>query len=170
MTAVELLAAVGLSRSVAMQPGESHVRLTRREMLRRGGMGFGSLGLAQLLAGAGLFETADAAAAARPLAPKQPHFAAKAKHVIHIFANGGPSHVNTFDPKPESLGGTARSCRSICRPSARRAPRSPRPTRSRNTARAASRSASCSATWPSRSTTSQSFARCMATRPTTSRR
>src|SRR3982751_5289507 len=35
-----------------------------------------------------------------PLAPRQPHFAAKAKHVIHIFAPGGPSHVDTFDPKP----------------------------------------------------------------------
>jgi hypothetical protein len=35
-----------------------------------------------------------------PLLPKQPHFAPKAKRVIHIFANGGPSHVDTFDPKP----------------------------------------------------------------------
>ncbi|MGL1668935.1 DUF1501 domain-containing protein, partial [Vibrio parahaemolyticus] len=35
-----------------------------------------------------------------PLAPKQPHFPAKAKHVIHIYLNGGPSQVDTFDPKP----------------------------------------------------------------------
>ncbi len=35
-----------------------------------------------------------------PLAPRQPHFPAKAKHVIHLFLNGGPSHVDTFDPKP----------------------------------------------------------------------
>ena len=35
-----------------------------------------------------------------PLAPKQPHFAAKAKRVIHLFLNGGPSHVDTFDHKP----------------------------------------------------------------------
>src|ERR1700731_1144184 len=35
-----------------------------------------------------------------PLAPKKPHFAAKAKRVIHLFMNGGPSHVDTFDPKP----------------------------------------------------------------------
>ncbi len=35
-----------------------------------------------------------------PMLPKSPHFAPKAKHVIHIFANGGPSHVDTFDPKP----------------------------------------------------------------------
>lgn len=35
-----------------------------------------------------------------PLAPREPHFPAKAKHVIHLFMNGGPSHVDTFDPKP----------------------------------------------------------------------
>ena len=35
-----------------------------------------------------------------PLAPKQPHFPATAKRVIHLFMNGGPSHVDTFDPKP----------------------------------------------------------------------
>jgi hypothetical protein len=35
-----------------------------------------------------------------PLAPKAPHFAPRAKRIIHIFANGGPSHVDTFDPKP----------------------------------------------------------------------
>ncbi len=37
----------------------------------------------------------------QPLAPRPPHFPAKAKRVIHIFANGGPSQVDTFDPKPE---------------------------------------------------------------------
>jgi len=36
-----------------------------------------------------------------PLAPKSPQFPAKAKRVIHLFMNGGPSHVDTFDPKPE---------------------------------------------------------------------
>ena len=35
-----------------------------------------------------------------PLAPRAPHFAAKAKQVVHLFMNGGPSHVDTFDPKP----------------------------------------------------------------------
>src|SRR4029078_3581009 len=35
-----------------------------------------------------------------PLAPKAPHFPAKAKHVIHVYLNGGPSQVDTFDPKP----------------------------------------------------------------------
>jgi hypothetical protein len=37
---------------------------------------------------------------AAPMAPRPPHFAARARHVIHIFCNGGPSHVDTFDPKP----------------------------------------------------------------------
>src|SRR5207247_302669 len=71
---------------------------TRRELLRRSGMGFGALGLAQLLAD----ERALAAVPvhANPLAPRPPHFPAKAKRVIHLFMNGGPSHVDTFDPKP----------------------------------------------------------------------
>ena len=36
-----------------------------------------------------------------PMAPRGPHFAPKAKRVIHLFMNGGPSHMDTFDPKPE---------------------------------------------------------------------
>src|SRR5687768_4252985 len=68
--------------------------LTRREMLRRLGGGFGALGLASVLA-------ADApAASADPLAPKAGHLPARAKRVIFLFMNGGPSHVDTFDPKP----------------------------------------------------------------------
>jgi hypothetical protein len=76
--------------------------ISRREMLGRTGMGFGALGLAQLLGGAGLLEAVAAAGEPmNPLAPKRPHFPARAKHVIHLFMNGGPSHVDTFDPKPE---------------------------------------------------------------------
>ncbi|HXG08978.1 MAG TPA: DUF1501 domain-containing protein [Gemmataceae bacterium] len=71
--------------------------LTRREMLCRSGMGFGALALAGLL---GETQPAAAASAVNPLAPKAPHFPAKAKRVIHLFMNGGPSHVDTFDPKP----------------------------------------------------------------------
>jgi hypothetical protein len=59
----------------------------------------GMIGLAQVMGDAGLL-AADPIDPARPLAPRQPHFPAKAKHVIHIFANGGPSQVDTFDPKP----------------------------------------------------------------------
>jgi hypothetical protein len=69
--------------------------LNRRQLLMRSGMGLGALGLASVL-----FEEGHLAQAANPLAPKQPHFAGKAKRVIHFFLNGGPSHVDTFDPKP----------------------------------------------------------------------
>jgi hypothetical protein len=72
-----------------------HTAITRREMLRRSGTGLGMLGLAGLLA-----EEARAAASVNPLAPKVAHFTPKAKHVIHLFMNGGPSQVDTFDPKP----------------------------------------------------------------------
>jgi hypothetical protein len=71
--------------------------LTRRDLLRRAGMGFAALGLTDLLSSQGLLEAAPAAS---PLSPRPPHFAAKAKRVIHLFMNGGPSHVDTFDPKP----------------------------------------------------------------------
>ncbi len=70
--------------------------LSRREMLSRCGMGMGALALQPLM-------NSPASADPRginPLLPKQPHFAPKAKRVIHIFCNGGPSHVDTFDPKP----------------------------------------------------------------------
>jgi hypothetical protein len=64
-------------------------------------MGFASLGLAGLMASQGLLSAApDAGRSASPLAPKGPHFAPKAKRVIHLFMNGGPSHVDSFDPKP----------------------------------------------------------------------
>jgi hypothetical protein len=76
--------------------------LTRRDLLRRGGMGFGLLGLAGVLAAEGTLSPPARAAAtdANPLAPKKPHFAARAQRVVHLFMNGGPSHVDTFDPKP----------------------------------------------------------------------
>ena len=68
--------------------------LSRREMIRRSGIGFGTAALGSLLA--------DSAAGERksPMAPQPPHFTPKAKRVIHLFMNGGPSHVDTFDPKP----------------------------------------------------------------------
>ena len=65
--------------------------ITRRELLRRTGTGLPLLALSAI-------EAADDAT--HPLAPKKPHFAAKAKHVVHLFMNGGPSQVDTFDPKP----------------------------------------------------------------------
>jgi len=70
--------------------------LTRRELLCRGGMGMGALALSGLMQQALGQETT----VHNPLSVKSPPIAAKAKRVIHIFANGGPSHVDTFDPKP----------------------------------------------------------------------
>src|SRR4051794_23765506 len=73
---------------------------TRRDWLRRMGGGFGALGLAGVLAEE-LGRPARAESSVSPLAPKAPHFAPRAKRVIFLFMNGGPSHVDTFDPKPE---------------------------------------------------------------------
>ena len=67
--------------------------MTRREALRKAGSGFGAVGLASLLSN-------EARADVGGLAPKAPHFAPKAKQVIFLFLNGGPSQVDTFDPKP----------------------------------------------------------------------
>jgi len=75
--------------------------LTRRNFLCRCGMGMGALSLAGLLGETGLLSTARAAESVNPLSPKAPQFPAKAKRVVHFFLNGGPSHVDTFDPKPE---------------------------------------------------------------------
>jgi Protein of unknown function (DUF1501) len=72
--------------------------ISRRDLLVRSGLGFGALALADLLRAES--PVAYAPGASSPLAPKKPHFAAKAKHVVHLFMNGGPSHVDTFDPKP----------------------------------------------------------------------
>ena len=74
--------------------------LSRREVLRRIGGGFGALGVSSVFADAG-FLSAAPTAAANPLAPRAPHFTPRAKRVIFLFMNGGPSHVDTFDPKPE---------------------------------------------------------------------
>ena len=86
-----------------MIPHINPAPITRRDMLSRCGMGFGALALADLMKQAGLMDqtVAQAANYVSPLAPKQPHFAAKARHVIHIFLNGGCSQVDTFDPKPK---------------------------------------------------------------------
>src|SRR5260370_11899880 len=74
--------------------------LSGRELLRRSGLGFGMLGLAGALASEGSLVAAPSPGAVNPLAPKQPHFRPRAKRVIHLYMNGGPSQVDTFDPKP----------------------------------------------------------------------
>ena len=62
-------------------------------------MGFGALGMAALLRSDGVTSSAQAGSLS-PLAARNPHFPAKAEHVIHVFAQGGPSHLDTWDPKP----------------------------------------------------------------------
>ncbi len=73
--------------------------ISRREMLTQSGIGLGTVALTWMLHQ----ETASGAAAAgvNPLAPKASHFAARAKSVIFLMMEGGPSHIDTFDPKPE---------------------------------------------------------------------
>jgi hypothetical protein len=73
--------------------------VTRRQFLSRLGMGFGALGLASLLREDTLF-AADSDSGLSPLSAKLPPLPAKAKRVIHIFAQGAPSQVDTWDPKP----------------------------------------------------------------------
>jgi len=73
--------------------------LTRRQFLQRAGMGFGALGLAAML-GQDLLAPSARAETMATLTPREPPLPAKAKHVVHIFAQGAPSHVDTWDPKP----------------------------------------------------------------------
>src|SRR5690349_6867519 len=78
---------------IAKAPKNSE--LSRRAMLRAAGCGFGYMGLQSLLAEAALAESS-----ADPLIPKPPMFPARAKRVIFLFMHGGPSSIDTFDPKP----------------------------------------------------------------------
>lgn len=76
--------------------------VTRRQSLQTMGTGLGVLGLAGILSREGaLADAPQPTEQLSPLAPKVAHFAPRAKRVIHLFMNGGPSQVDTFDPKPE---------------------------------------------------------------------
>lgn len=91
--------------SVAGQP--SNIVVGRREMLERCGMGMGAVALTGLLGDSALAGASPATTASQALVPLNPmrpgaaHFPSRVRHVIHLFMNGGPSHVDTFDPKPE---------------------------------------------------------------------
>ncbi|MFK8111754.1 MAG: DUF1501 domain-containing protein [Rubripirellula sp.] len=65
---------------------------SRRMLLKSSAIGFGNLAFASLLQSEAL--------AAQPLAAREPHFPARAKRIVFLFMKGGPSHVDTFDPKP----------------------------------------------------------------------
>lgn len=83
-----------------LNPGQpAAMPWTRRDWLSSASTGFGMLALAGLMEQAGLLAD-EAATAADPLAPRPPHYPAKAKRVIFLFMHGGPSQVDTFDPKP----------------------------------------------------------------------
>src|SRR5262245_45184436 len=76
--------------------------ISRRQALWRAGMGMGAMGLAGVVRG--VVAVQGAATTGRPsrapLSPKEPHFPARAKRVIHLFMNGGPSQIDSFDPNP----------------------------------------------------------------------
>ncbi len=73
---------------------------TRRHFFSQCGIGLGQVGLAGLLSDGSLFGAPDLPKVENPMAPKQPHFPAKAKRVIYLFMAGGPSQFELFDYKP----------------------------------------------------------------------
>ncbi len=80
------------ARSSRFVPNRTPCGITRREFLWHTGGGFTGLALADLIA--------REQAAGGPLSGRPPHHAASAKHAVFLFMNGGPSHIDTFDPKP----------------------------------------------------------------------
>jgi len=88
--------------SAMNQPDHSGVSPShsRRDFFLRSGLGFGTLALSSLLADSARADVPEIDPL-HPLAPRPPHFAAKADSVIFLFMEGGPSHIDLFDPKPE---------------------------------------------------------------------
>ena len=74
---------------------------SRRDFLFQAGGGFGALALTGLLQREGLLASEPQKPAAGPFAAKVAHFPAKAERVLFLFMEGGPSHIDLFDPKPE---------------------------------------------------------------------
>ena len=72
--------------------------VSRRHVLQRCSLGFGSLALASMLSEEA---AADASSSNSPLSPRSPHFPPRAKRVVFLFMKGGPSHIDTFDHKPQ---------------------------------------------------------------------
>jgi hypothetical protein len=94
------------TQSNRIKPGGGFCRRTRREFLHNIGGGFTSLALTGMLAKDGFLSQQTLASDGEttwksPMKPKAPHFLPKAKNVIFLFMYGGPSHVDTFDYKPE---------------------------------------------------------------------
>src|SRR5437870_4007015 len=90
------------SRGLTYMDREQFRRIqTRRKFFRECAGGIGTVALAQLLARDGRAAADDTNRDTNPLAPRKPHFAPKAKNVIFMFMEGGPSQIDLFDPKPE---------------------------------------------------------------------
>jgi hypothetical protein len=83
------------------QHTEAPMMWNRRSLMTAGATGIGSIALLDLLARCDAGQPSAAAAPNRPLAAKEPHFKPRAKRIIFLFMHGGPSHVDTFDHKPE---------------------------------------------------------------------
>jgi Protein of unknown function (DUF1501) len=89
---------MGSAVQSAIRNSPSAMSISRRQMLRRAGTGFGMLGLVSLLADDVSAAAADRAA--HPLAEQPGHHPARAKRCIFLYMPGGPSQIDTFDPKP----------------------------------------------------------------------
>lgn len=101
-----------------VMPHDLPAPVSRRQMLRQCGAGFGQLALLGLMSSLG---KATAASKVNPLAARPAMFPARAKRVIFLFMHGGPSHVDTFDYKPALIRDSGKPC-----PSKSRASSSPR--------------------------------------------
>ena len=78
--------------------GRTRIAHSRRDFLRLAGGGIGMLALNAMLCEQGL--TLHTQLGSNPMAPRAPHFPARARSVIWLFMNGGPSHIDTWDYKP----------------------------------------------------------------------
>src|SRR6516225_3948397 len=81
--------------------GPDTVPTTRRQFLCQAGAGFGMIALSAMMAEQGLLAAESSDSGLNPLAPRPPHHQARAKRVIFLFMSGGPSHLETFDPRPD---------------------------------------------------------------------
>lgn len=144
--------------------------VTRREMLTRCGMGMGAVALTSLLGDTCSLQAAPSVEAINPLAPKTPPLPAKAKRVVHLFMNGGCSHVDTFDPKPSLAKYGGKPIPITLKTERRTGRRFHLHFSSRNTARAVPRSAKFSLTSAAASMTYASCVRCTPTSRIMSRR
>src|SRR2546423_14894181 len=77
--------------------------LTRRDLLFKAGAGFGAVAMSALLAEEAAASSPQLAGNTGKVAGARPHFAPRAKAVIWLFMEGGPSHIDLFDPKPDLL-------------------------------------------------------------------